>query len=53
MFDYIIVRHATIIRRGHADTARSLRQILVMLTLELTAIKGAKQYLELGDLPGL
>lgn len=52
MFDYIIVDtrpsfdEVTLTLLDHSD------KILVMLTLELTAIKGAKQYLELSDLLG-
>jgi pilus assembly protein CpaE len=52
MFDYIIVDtrpsfdEVTLSLLDHSD------KILVLLTLELTAIKGAKQYLELGDLLG-
>lgn len=52
MFDYIIVDtrpsfdEVTLTLLDHSD------KILVLLTLELTAIKGAKQYLELGDLLG-
>lgn len=52
MFDYIIVDtrpsfdEVTLQLLDHAD------KILLMLTLELTAIKGAKQYLELSDLLG-
>jgi pilus assembly protein CpaE len=52
MFDYIIVDtrpsfdEVTLTLLDHSD------KILLMLTLELTAIKGAKQYLELGDLLG-
>jgi len=52
MFDYIIVDtrpsfdEVTLMLLDHSD------RILLMLTLELTAIKGAKQYLELSDLLG-
>ena len=52
MFDYIIVDtrpsfdDMTLMLLDHSD------RILLMLTLELTAIKGAKQYLELSDLLG-
>jgi pilus assembly protein CpaE len=52
MFDYIIVDtrpsfdEITLSLLDHSD------KILLMLTLELTAIKGAKQYLELSDLLG-
>jgi pilus assembly protein CpaE len=52
MFDYIIIDtrpsfdEVTLSLLDHSD------KILVLLTLELTAIKGAKQYLELGDLLG-
>lgn len=52
MFDYIICDtrpsfdEVTLSLLDHSD------QILLMLTLELTAIKGAKQYLELSDLLG-
>ena len=52
MFDYIIVDtrpsfdEVTLTLLDHSD------KILLLLTLELTAIKGAKQYLELGDLLG-
>jgi pilus assembly protein CpaE len=52
MFDYIIVDtrpsfdDATLMLLDHSD------RVLLMLTLELTAIKGAKQYLELSDLLG-
>src|SRR5829696_1731890 len=52
MFDYIIVDtrpsfdDLTLMLLDHSD------RILLMLTLELTAIKGAKQYLELSDLLG-
>jgi pilus assembly protein CpaE len=52
MFDYIIVDtrpsfdEVTLTLLDHSD------KILVMLTLELTSIKGAKQYLELSDLLG-
>ena len=52
MFDYIIVDtrpsfdEVTLSLLDHSD------KILLVLTLELTAIKGAKQYLELGDLLG-
>jgi pilus assembly protein CpaE len=52
MFDYIIVDtrpsfdEVTLTLLDHSD------RILLMLTLELTAIKGAKQYLELSDLLG-
>jgi pilus assembly protein CpaE len=52
MFDYIIVDtrpsfdEVTLTLLDHSD------KILLMLNLELTAIKGAKQYLELGDLLG-
>jgi pilus assembly protein CpaE len=52
MFDYIIIDtrpsfdEITLSLLDHSD------KILLMLTLELTAIKGAKQYLELSDLLG-
>jgi pilus assembly protein CpaE len=52
MFDYIVCDtrpsfdEVTLTLLDHSD------QILLMLTLELTAIKGAKQYLELSDLLG-
>ena len=52
MFDFIIVDtrpsfdEVTLTLLDHSD------KILLLLTLELTAIKGAKQYLELGDLLG-
>ena len=52
MFDFIIVDtrpsfdEITLSLLDHSD------KILLMLTLELTAIKGAKQYLELSDLLG-
>lgn len=52
MFDYIIVDtrpsfdEVTLTLLDHSD------KILLLLTLELTAIKGAKQYLELSDLLG-
>jgi pilus assembly protein CpaE len=52
MFDYIIIDtrpsfdEVTLSLLDHSD------KILVLLTLELTAIKGVKQYLELGDLLG-
>ena len=52
MFDFIIVDtrpsfdDVTLTLLDHSD------KILLMLTLELTAIKGAKQYLELSDLLG-
>lgn len=52
MFDYIIVDtrpsfdEITLSLLDHSD------KILLLLTLELTAIKGAKQYLELSDLLG-
>ena len=52
VFDYIIVDtrpsfdEVTLTLLDHSD------KILVMLTLELTSIKGAKQYLELSDLLG-
>ncbi len=52
MFDYIVVDtrpsfdDVTLMLLDHSD------RILLMLTLELTAIKGAKQYLELSDLLG-
>jgi pilus assembly protein CpaE len=52
MFDYIIIDtrpsfdEVTLGLLDHSD------KILLMLTLELTAIKGAKQYLELSDLLG-
>ena len=52
MFDYIVVDtrpsfdDVTLTLLDHSD------KILLMLTLELTAIKGAKQYLELSDLLG-
>jgi pilus assembly protein CpaE len=52
MFDYIIVDtrpsfdEITLTLLDHSD------KILLLLTLELSAIKGAKQYLELSDLLG-
>ncbi len=52
MFDFIVCDtrpsfdEVTLTLLDHSD------QILLMLTLELTAIKGAKQYLELSDLLG-
>ena len=52
MFDYIIIDtrpsfdEVTLTLLDHSD------KILLLLTLELTAIKGAKQYLELSDLLG-
>jgi pilus assembly protein CpaE len=52
MFDYIIADtrpsfdDMTLMLLDHSD------RIILMLTLELTAIKGAKQYLELSDLLG-
>jgi pilus assembly protein CpaE len=52
MFDYIVVDtrpsfdEVTLTLLDHSD------KILLMLMLELTAIKGAKQYLELSDLLG-
>jgi pilus assembly protein CpaE len=52
MFDYIVVDtrpsfdEVTLTLLDHSD------RILLLLTLELTAIKGAKQYLELSDLLG-
>ena len=52
MFDYIVIDtrpsfdEVTLTLLDHSD------KILLMLLLELTAIKGAKQYLELSDLLG-
>ncbi|HQY31905.1 MAG TPA: AAA family ATPase, partial [Thermomicrobiales bacterium] len=52
MFDYILIDtrpsfdEVTLTLLDHSD------KILLLLNLELTAVKGAKQYLELGDLLG-